>query len=100
MHIVVIIVIIVIIYYLNIINLIYIYLQVAFIGRTSVGKSSLINALLNQTKLVKTSKRPVCTCCILDAGLATEQEHHLAMGKYTERTERNFQCSVCRSVIG
>ncbi|XP_073253461.1 probable GTP-binding protein EngB [Porites lutea] len=32
--------------------------EVAFIGRTSVGKSSLINALLNQTKLVKTSKRP------------------------------------------
>ena len=44
------------------------HLQVAFIGRTSVGKSSLINALLNQTKLVKTSKRPVCTSChILDA---------------------------------
>ncbi|XP_068702577.1 probable GTP-binding protein EngB [Montipora foliosa] len=32
--------------------------EVAFIGRTSVGKSSLINALLNQTKLVKTSKTP------------------------------------------
>jgi len=33
--------------------------QVAFIGRTSVGKSSLINALLNQKKLVRTSKKPV-----------------------------------------
>ncbi|XP_078371103.1 putative GTP-binding protein EngB isoform X2 [Oculina patagonica] len=32
--------------------------EVAFIGRTSVGKSSLINALLNQKKLVKTSKKP------------------------------------------
>ena len=64
-----------------------------------MGKSSLINALLNQTKLVKTSKRPVCTCCILDAD-RLEQEHHLAMGKCTERTERNFQCSVCRPVIG
>ncbi|XP_074620103.1 putative GTP-binding protein EngB [Acropora palmata] len=32
--------------------------EVAFIGRTSVGKSSLINALLNQTKLAKTSKIP------------------------------------------
>ncbi|XP_020604625.1 uncharacterized protein LOC110043504 isoform X1 [Orbicella faveolata] len=32
--------------------------EVAFIGRTSVGKSSLINALLNQKKLVRTSKKP------------------------------------------
>ena len=34
--------------------------QVAFIGRTSVGKSSLINAILNRKKFVKTSKKPVC----------------------------------------
>lgn len=32
--------------------------EIAFIGRTSVGKSTLINALLNQTKLVRTSKKP------------------------------------------
>ncbi|XP_022795868.1 uncharacterized protein LOC111334413 isoform X3 [Stylophora pistillata] len=32
--------------------------QVAFIGRTSVGKSSLINAILNRNKLVRTSKKP------------------------------------------
>ena len=37
----------------------FLFQQVAFIGRTSVGKSSLINALLNQKKLVRTSKRPV-----------------------------------------
>ncbi|XP_058948738.1 probable GTP-binding protein EngB [Pocillopora verrucosa] len=32
--------------------------EVAFIGRTSVGKSSLINAILNRKKFVKTSKKP------------------------------------------
>ncbi len=32
--------------------------QVAFIGRSNVGKSSLINALLRQKDLVKTGKKP------------------------------------------
>lgn len=32
--------------------------QVAFIGRSNVGKSSVINALVNQKKLVKTGKKP------------------------------------------
>jgi ribosome biogenesis GTP-binding protein YsxC/EngB len=32
--------------------------QVAFAGRSNVGKSSLINALLNRKALVKTSKQP------------------------------------------
>ncbi|EDO35427.1 predicted protein [Nematostella vectensis] len=32
--------------------------EIALVGRTSVGKSSLINALLNQKKLARTSKRP------------------------------------------
>lgn len=32
--------------------------QVAFAGRSNVGKSSLINALLNRKSLVKTSKQP------------------------------------------
>lgn len=32
--------------------------QVVFIGRSNVGKSSLINALVNQKDLVKTGKKP------------------------------------------
>ena len=32
--------------------------EFAFIGRSNVGKSSLINALCNQKKLAKTSSRP------------------------------------------
>ncbi|MSR71245.1 MAG: YihA family ribosome biogenesis GTP-binding protein [Candidatus Taylorbacteria bacterium] len=32
--------------------------QVAFIGRSNVGKSSLINALVNRKELVKTGKKP------------------------------------------
>ncbi len=35
--------------------------EVAFLGRSNVGKSSLINALLARKKLVRTSSRPGCT---------------------------------------
>jgi GTP-binding protein len=35
--------------------------EVAFAGRSNVGKSSLINTLLNRKKLVRTSKAPGCT---------------------------------------
>ncbi len=35
--------------------------EVAFIGRSNVGKSSLINALANQTRLARTSKTPGAT---------------------------------------
>lgn len=35
--------------------------EVAFIGRSNVGKSSLINALINQKKLARTSKTPGAT---------------------------------------
>ncbi len=35
--------------------------EVAFLGRSNVGKSSLINALLGRKKLVRTSARPGCT---------------------------------------
>ena len=35
-----------------------VYSEVAFIGRSNVGKSSLINALLNRKKLAKTSSTP------------------------------------------
>jgi len=34
--------------------------EVAFIGRSNVGKSSLINSVVRNSKLVKTSKTPVC----------------------------------------
>lgn len=35
--------------------------EVAFLGRSNVGKSSLINALLGRRGLVRTSSRPGCT---------------------------------------
>ena len=38
-----------------------IYAEVAFAGRSNVGKSSLINTLLQRKKLVRTSSTPGCT---------------------------------------
>ena len=35
--------------------------EVAFLGRSNVGKSTLINSLLGRKKLVRTSSRPGCT---------------------------------------
>jgi GTP-binding protein len=35
--------------------------EVAFLGRSNVGKSSLINCLLGRKKLVRTSSKPGCT---------------------------------------
>jgi GTP-binding protein len=35
--------------------------EIAFAGRSNVGKSSLINTLINRKDLVKTSSRPGCT---------------------------------------
>ncbi len=35
--------------------------EAAFVGRSNVGKSSLINTLLNRKNLVRTSSRPGCT---------------------------------------
>jgi len=35
--------------------------EVAFLGRSNVGKSSLINTLLGRKKLVRTSSKPGCT---------------------------------------
>ncbi|MEW6387378.1 MAG: ribosome biogenesis GTP-binding protein YihA/YsxC [Thermodesulfobacteriota bacterium] len=37
------------------------YPEVAFLGRSNVGKSSLIKALLRRRRLVRTSARPGCT---------------------------------------
>jgi GTP-binding protein len=38
--------------------------EVAFLGRSNVGKSSLLNALLGVDELAYTSSRPGCTQCI------------------------------------
>lgn len=38
-----------------------VYPEVAFVGRSNVGKSTLINTLLNRKNLVRTSSRPGCT---------------------------------------
>ncbi len=35
--------------------------EIAFAGRSNVGKSSLINTLINRKNMVKTSSRPGCT---------------------------------------
>ena len=35
--------------------------EIAFAGRSNVGKSSLINTLVNRKNLVKTSSKPGCT---------------------------------------
>ena len=47
--------------------------EVAFLGRSNVGKSSLLNALMNAGKLAHTSSRPGCTQLInfyqVDGGL-------------------------------
>ncbi len=37
------------------------YAEIAFAGRSNVGKSSLINSLVNRKKLVRTSSAPGCT---------------------------------------
>jgi GTP-binding protein len=38
--------------------------EIAFLGRSNVGKSSLLNCLVGQTKLAFTSSRPGCTQAI------------------------------------
>ena len=38
-----------------------VFLEVAFAGRSNVGKSTLINTLINRKNLVKTSSKPGCT---------------------------------------
>ncbi|MBM4345125.1 MAG: ribosome biogenesis GTP-binding protein YsxC [Deltaproteobacteria bacterium] len=49
--------------------------EVAFVGRSNVGKSSLINALCNQTALARTSKTPGRTQAVVlfDAQLSSGQ---------------------------
>ena len=39
----------------------YDFLEIAFAGRSNVGKSSLINTLIQRKELVKTSSKPGCT---------------------------------------
>jgi len=51
--------------------------EIAFAGRSNVGKSSLINTLINRRDMVKTSSRPGCTQLInffLVNGNVTQEE--------------------------
>nr|WP_320190956.1 ribosome biogenesis GTP-binding protein YihA/YsxC [uncultured Desulfobacter sp.] len=53
--------------------------EIAFAGRSNVGKSSLINTLINRKDMVKTSSRPGCTQLInffLVKGDVTREEVH------------------------
>lgn len=48
--------------------------EFAFVGRSNVGKSSLVDLLLGNRKLVKVSKEPGCTRSINYYGLAKDKE--------------------------
>lgn len=47
--------------------------EIAFVGRSNVGKSSLINTLLTEKKLVRISKEPGCTKTINFFGFINAQ---------------------------
>mmetsp|Transcript_1557 Transcript_1557/g.2497 ORF Transcript_1557/g.2497 Transcript_1557/m.2497 type:complete len:301 (-) Transcript_1557:145-1047(-) len=49
--------------------------EYAFIGRSNVGKSSLINCLLGNSKIVRTSKEPGCTRSVNYYGLVKRTGH-------------------------
>lgn len=58
--------------------------EFAFVGRSNVGKSSLISALLDENKLVTVSKTPGCTRNVNYYALAKSKEATLTQGnKYT-----------------
>lgn len=57
----------------------YDFFEIAFAGRSNVGKSSLINTLINRKDMVKTSSRPGCTQLInffLVNGNETREDVH------------------------
>jgi GTP-binding protein len=53
--------------------------EVAFLGRSNVGKSSLLNALLQRKKLVRTSSTPGCTRQISLFDVTTRQGTRLTL---------------------
>ena len=58
--------------------------EFAFVGRSNVGKSSLIGSLLDENKLVTVSKAPGCTRNVNYYALAKSKEATLTQGnKYT-----------------
>lgn len=58
--------------------------EFAFVGRSNVGKSSLISALLDEDKLVTVSKAPGCTRSVNYYALAKSKVATLTQGnKYT-----------------
>ena len=56
--------------------------EVAFIGRSNVGKSSLINYLCSSAKLVKTSKNPGKTITINHFIIKTDNQTHVNKAKF------------------
>lgn len=52
--------------------------EVAFLGRSNVGKSTLLNALVDQRRLAKTSKTPGCTQAINLFAVAGQSQRRLA----------------------
>lgn len=58
--------------------------EFAFIGRSNVGKSSLISSLLSQNNLVRVSKDPGCTKSVNYYGFVHQQHEASMKDKYDE----------------
>jgi GTP-binding protein len=74
--------------------------EIAFLGRSNVGKSSLINTLLGRRKLVRVSSKPGCTRA-LNFYLINEKWHFVDLpGFGYARVSREVQAGWGRLVMG
>jgi GTP-binding protein len=55
------------------------YPEVAFAGRSNVGKSTLMNAIMGRRKLVRTSSTPGCTRTVSFFHATTTDKNHLML---------------------
>lgn len=61
--------------------------EFAFIGRSNVGKSSLISSLLSQNNLVRVSKDPGCTRSVNYYGFVNQQHQFSMKDKYDQTNQ-------------